>query len=133
MSLHPPVLFIGDRPNPRKNRSMDVPFVGTKSYLVLLEWFYRMDVDVNQVSIVNSHDVNGQITFAAPISIFDLSKTRFILLGKAAEEAWDTWWIGSLNPPKAFKLPHPSGLNRELNDVKKLSTLLTRCREFIYS
>lgn len=126
MSLHPHILFIGDRPNPRKNRSMDVPFVGTKSYLVLLEWFYKMDVDVNQVSIINAYDVHGSPKLGLAIG----EDTKIITLGANA-----TSWLKSLDTPrfKYFALPHPSGLNRELNDVKKLSDLLARCRAFIYS
>ena len=33
---------------------------------------------------------------------------------------------------KHFKLPHPSGLNRQLNDSRYESTMLDQCRNYIY-
>lgn len=134
MSLHPPVLFLGDRPNPKTNLSLDVPFVGTKSYKILLEWIYRMDLDVNNIKIANTVGADGHVNWINPPPLFRPDyKPKIITLGQNAKE-WlkdikkrhDLSWVTS------FNLPHPSGLNRELNDKKALSDLLVKCRAFIY-
>ncbi len=125
VKLHRQVVFIGDRPNQKKNRHLDVPFVGTRSYKTLLEWFYRMDVDITRVYLVNAYTVDG-----APVMLpWDALReqgTAVVVLGAAALEAVKDKDV------QFFVLPHPSGLNRELNDKKKLSEKLAKCRDFIY-
>lgn len=129
MSLHSPVIFIGDRPNPKKNLSMDVPFVGTKSYKILLEWIYRMDVDISKVVMMNAFDVLGtRLLTLRPQKAYP----KVIVLGENADNAWRSACNTLARNIPSFKLPHPSGLNRELNDKKKLSEALAKCRAFIY-
>ncbi len=126
MSLHPCILFIGDRPNPKKNLSMAVPFVGTKSYKTLLEWCYRMNVDVTNMIMINAHNIDGSISKILDWYLEHGSISKVITLGVPAREAvrdagFDT-----------FALPHPSGANIENNDKKKLAEKLTRCKAWIY-
>ncbi len=125
MSLHPQVLFVGDRANPKTNASLDVPFVGTKSYRTLLEWFYRMDIDFTKVYLVNAYTPSGR-AIRLPYDDIRARGIRVVALGDAAREALKDKDI------KFFSLPHPSGLNRDLNDKKKLSESLAKCRDFIY-
>jgi hypothetical protein len=47
------IMFVGDEPS-KKNKDPKVPFVGTKSYLTLLTWIYRMDLDVSDLILRNS-------------------------------------------------------------------------------
>lgn len=131
--LHPVVLMVGDRPNPKKNCSMNVPFVGTRSYKTLLEWVYRMDVDIRRVQIENAYTVDG--TIKASIIQMVPSDWKVIALGAAATAALDELNKLRLSEPQIrfFSLPHPSGSNRSLNDKKKLSELLSRCRAYIYN
>lgn len=128
MSSHSPVLFVGDRPNPRKNLSMDVPFVGTPSYKTLLEWFYRMDVDVRYVITANAFTAQGDSDelLKGALAVISEHKGRVVALGEAARGALVELGVA------CFVLPHPSGLNRDLNDKKKLSEKLAKCRAFIY-
>lgn len=139
--LHPNVLFIGDRPNPKKNLSMDVPFVGTKSYKTLLEWIYRMDVDINRVYILNAYDAQGKKSegLKALLCASVLAQGwrssphyRVVCFGQSAADFVAEHNIKFSTKIEIFKLPHPSGLNRELNDKKKLSEQLARCRAWIY-
>lgn len=132
MSLHPLVIFIGDRPNPKKNLSLDVPFVGTPSYKTLLEWIYRMDIDIRQVGLKNAYDIDGEESTGLFPIIPSSKSLRVIVLGQAAKKRIDDFNRLPIRPIKYFYLPHPSGLNRELNDKKKLSQMLTRCRNFVY-
>lgn len=111
---------------------MDVPFVGTQSYKTVLEWIYRMDIDIHQVHLKNAYTSGGHISQFV-LTLDGLSKPlRVIVLGKEAKSCIDELNESRSNPVKYFYLPHPSGLNRELNDKKKLSQMLTRCRNFVY-
>ncbi len=132
MSLHPPVLFIGDKPNPKKNLSLDVPFVGTKSYKTLLEWCYRMDVDVTRMRTVNAYHVDGVRNVSLESDLIIFEGYPIVSLGANAAERLDVLNLTQHKKIKYFKLPHPSGLNREVNDKKKLSDLLSRCKAYIY-
>lgn len=129
MALHQPVLFVGDRPNVRQCLDPRVPFVGTRSYLVLLEWMARMRIDFRLCDMVNAYDSTGRVAAASPNEFVQL---KIIALGKSAERLVRTWQAESIAPLSIFYLPHPSGLNRDLNDKKKLSSLLARCSAFIY-
>lgn len=121
--LHGEVLFVGDRPNPKKNLSFSIPFVGTTSYKTLLEWFYRMNVDFQRARMQNAFDVEGR---SQKILVFN-EQTKVIALGEAAYAECKRQAIKNL-----FKLPHPSGANLTLNDHKAVSDALSRCRRFIY-
>ncbi len=103
---------------------MDVPFVGTKSYQTLLDWIYRMNIDINNVSMMNAYDVEGKLT--DNLVWIARNTSRVITLGVPAAAALAGEGV------KYFALPHPSGLNRELNDKKRIGELLTRCREYVY-
>ncbi len=132
MSLHRPVLFIGDKPNPKKNLSMDVPFVGTQSYKVLLEWCFRMDVDVRYINYINAYTVDGRRSEELRVLLPNYLSNKIVALGANAAERLDVLNLVDVAQIKFFRLPHPSGLNRETNDKKKLTELLSRCREYIY-
>lgn len=123
MGLHQRVMFVGDKPNPKKNVSMDVAFVGTTSYKTLLDWVYKMDLDLNLVSMLNAYDVQGQ----PQVLPSDIRKYKVIALGEEC--------VSVLNKVPGlvfFKLPHPSGLNKSLNNKKQLSERLVKCRKWIY-
>ncbi len=124
------ILFVGDRPNPKKNRDRDTAFVGTTSYKVLLEWIYRMDIDVSRVVMRNAFDLSGDRTLL-DYELDAWQDGRVITLGSApADRLRD--YNDFVKPLQFFKLPHPSGLNRELNDKKKLSESLAKCRAWVY-
>ena len=122
--IHQQVLFISDRPNVQKNVSHDVAFVGTSSYKTLLEWIYKMQLDLNVVEVINAYDIQGN-----PRSVpSDIKKYKVVALGDEAATACQK--VPGLT---YFKLPHPSGLNRKLNDVKTLNERLAKCKKFIYA
>lgn len=83
-----------------------------------------MDVDVTRMSMMNAYDLEGRLT--ANLAWIARNTPKVITLGERAKNAIDSLVVNT------FALPHPSGLNRELNDKKKLSGQLAKCRAFIY-
>lgn len=127
--LHAPVLFIGDRPS-SKNLSQVIPFVGTKSYKVLLDWIYQMDLEIGNIQMMNAYTADGTCTIPLALDYEDafMSQFKIVCLGIEAKLA-----MSQYAPHLQYVcLPHPSGLNRKLNDKKELTKLLQLCRAFIY-
>lgn len=126
MQLHKPVVFVGDRPNVRRNVNLDVPFVGTASYKRILDWIYRMDLDINNVSLTNAYDLHGNEVDL--LALFpDLQKRKIVALGGAALER-----LKEFSTCSVYKLPHPSGSNPQANDGKALTATLLKCKKWIY-
>jgi len=118
--LHRPVVILGDKPS-AKNLREDVAFVGCSSYKTLLGWIYEMDLNLNQVCLDNSQ---GAKEFELKMDI--ANGARIICLGENAHKVVSNFGI------ECFKLPHPSGLNRKLNDKKWLAEQLLLCKNYIY-
>lgn len=121
------IVFVGDQPS-AKNISKNIPFVGTQSYKRLLEWIWELDVDISLVTLKNSkndENLNDWVITAC------WEKTKIICLGenaaKAMEHAMREWDC----PMQFFVLPHPSGLNRKLNDKKYIKKMLRQCKQWI--
>jgi uracil-DNA glycosylase len=127
MSLHPPVLFIGDRPT-KRNAHPDVAFVGTRSYKTLLDWIRRMQLDISKVYIINAYDINGD-----PSRLYGLNRNwKKVALGHNATNRL-VELAPYTEPLEWFNLPHPSGLNRQVNDKETLAIKLEECKNFIYT
>ena len=131
------IIFVGDKPS-TKNIDPKVPFVGTKSYKTLLDWIARLDIDISDTIIVNSNGVdkypfsndnNTAINFSCPATSvdYDAELDKVIALGNNAASVLN----GHLLPH--FKLPHPSGRNRKLNDKKYVKQVLKECKEWLCS
>lgn len=109
-------LFVGDKPS-KKNLDPDVAFVGADCHARLLDWVRRLKVQapefVNRTHSEFSMWIHHARAFKIPI----------IALGEEASKA-----LGFI---EHFKLPHPSGLNRKINDKKFVSDQLRRARKFI--
>lgn len=124
--IHPPVLFIGDRPS-KHNVDKDTPFVGTRSYKTLLAWIYEMNVDISRVYMCNAYDADGNPSER----LYGTNRNwKIVVLGENARKRLADQVF--THPVEYFVLPHPSGLNRKLNDKNKLKKLLIDCKEFIY-
>lgn len=57
-----------------------------------------------------------------------LKTPRIIALGRMAE-----WGIKQVGFEEYFLLPHPSGLNRKMNDRAGVDKMLADCKEWLYS
>jgi len=114
------VVFVGDAPTHR-NVNIAIPFVGTKSLDTLEQWILILG-PTYYVCYNSWHedDLNK-------IQILRDAGFKVIALGAAASTRLTKRGI------EHFQLPHPSGLNRKLNDKKKLYALLYKCRDSLHS
>jgi len=116
------IYFIGDKPS-KCNIDPQVAFVGTRSYKTLLDWIYKMNLSINQICLYNVDDfvkiVNHQKTL--PIHEHD----QIVALGKEASIALNKAIIPHL------RIPHPSGLNRKLNDPQFVNKFLKECKHYV--
>lgn len=111
------IVFVGDKPSVH-NIDPKVAFVGTKSYKTLLSWIADMDVDIQQVRLDNAS------TFKAWNYMEEGYK--FVALGNEAAIKLKACGF------KYFQLPHPSGMNRKLNDKAWLLSQLFECKNYIF-
>lgn len=110
-------IFIGDAPN--KSARSRTPFVHAKCAPRLQEWIDYLIGNEDYI-IVNQSDV----------SIVDIERlmiehkcVNLVALGNKAYSKFKE--IG------LFKLPHPSGLNRQINNKAKLTIALMHCKDFL--
>lgn len=123
------VVFVGDKPS-SKNADPRVPFVGTKSYSRLLEWIDKMGIDISCIALANKDDffiaTQKMVVFETKTMKYRLCKNdKVVALGLAASKSLDSLGVGH------FTLPHPSGLNRQLNNNKFVEQKLQECMRWL--
>lgn len=124
------IIVVGDKPS-KKNKNPNIPFVGTQSYKRLLEWLWMLDVDVTQVILANIEHVKRHrpdwfVDVENPHMYTEiLPEDKVIALGQKASK-----YLESIKQ-EHFKLPHPSGLNRQTNDKSFIKGRLKECRKYI--
>lgn len=125
------IIFVGDKAS-KKNIKATIPFVGTKSYKTLLEWIAELKIDITEVILANREHVKvyGLHQFAcveSPNMFSDINEDedKIIALGEAASKHLTNLSI------EHFKMDHPSGLNRKLNDKDYVKKKLKECRKYI--
>ena len=112
------ILFVGDKlfklmkPGAR-------PFEGAKCEKRLKEWIERLAPNNPSIRIVNRVDFNFMNEAIAAYR----NGYPIIALGKNASKAL-------LDIPH-FSLPHPSGLNRKINDKALVQSELDRCKRWL--
>lgn len=126
--LHSLVYFVADKPT-KDNVSSSVPLVGTKSYKTLLNWIGEMDIDITRVRLYNQCDkpftnILSQLTLNKAI---ELDQIKVIALGQKAAN-----YLMETGIEEYYILPHPSGLNRQLNKKDFLKDKLGSCKTYIY-
>ena len=118
------IYFIGDKPS-KNNIDTEVAFVGTRSYKTLLDWIYRMNLSINKVCLYNADDFVRLTDNNKIITIHE--HDQVVALGREASRALDKAIIPHL------KIPHPSGLNRKLNDPQFVNKFLKECKDYVNS
>lgn len=93
----------------------------------LTEWLNLLNLQY--VSFINAYDTYGKV------SISDLKKDELIEKSKGYAKVIA---LGSLASKSLisvgidhFKLPHPSGLNRQLNNQDFIHSKLNECKEYL--
>lgn len=126
------IVFVGDQPS-NKNVDPNIPFVGTQSYKRLLEWIWKMDVNITDVEIYNKDDIDMQykgrpdrylVCGYWPRNHYP-DEIEIVALGNEAAKKLEELGL------EYFKLPHPSGRNRLLNDKKYVEMKLKECKEWL--
>lgn len=109
-----------------------LPFAGTRSGKTLRSWLDRLGL--GPVFLVNVSSVRTPGNRKLKVSEYELEALRkvvrddtttVIALGETAAHALEKIGV------EHFKLPHPSGRNRLLNDMDYLDQKIAECRAFI--
>ena len=108
------VLFVGDEPS-KFNKDPSVAFVGAKCYSRVLEWCSYLKLKSPEFLNSNSEYLLSEIKKKYQAGY------KIICLGKKAQKRLDMYDI-----PYIF-LPHPSGLNRQINDKVFIKKQLDEC------
>jgi hypothetical protein len=108
---------------------MEVPFVGTKEYRTFLNWVAFMKVDISLARLEYTFDLSGkELPTIKETVLYSYEASRIVTLSPAAAGHIHALNEDRLAPIKFFELPPPgSDIAKE-----KLTSLLIRCREFIY-
>lgn len=109
------VLFVGDKPS-RLNTDPNIAFKGARCEKRLNEWISILSVTS---IVINSTDDD----FYLMINLFLTAGAPIVALGNVASK--------KLKKAPHFKLPHPSGLNRQINDKLFINNKLQECKKFL--
>lgn len=112
------VVFVGDCPS-KTNTHPEIAFVGAKCFNTLVEWIKQLPIDY--YICFNSNDADLSLKLDALTN----EGFKVIALGNNASERLTAWKI------EHFKLPHPSGLNRILNDKRKMALEMLACNTYL--
>jgi uracil-DNA glycosylase len=128
------VVFIGSNPSTRSPD--DTAFhISTKSRQILMSWIDNKNIEIIFDNISNIKTENNrplslkEIKQSLPIltkSIQDKNPDRIVTLGKTAEKA-----LSLIDLFEFFAAPHPSGLNRQLNDKEYVEKMKIDLNNFI--
>jgi hypothetical protein len=122
MSKSKPVVFVGDKAS-SKNVHPNIPFVGAGCESRLKDWIAYIDPSL--YLLCNAHTIHNHYTEAFLSFTEAQSDFKFIALGQAASQALDAFSVPH------FTLPHPSGLNRQLNDNQMIIGKLQQAALYI--
>lgn len=129
------VLLVGQNPS-RHNLDPKVAFKGSKSFKVIEDWVQEMSLIESAYMIVNAFPKVNQTYKKKDIELAVdrinhymkiVKPNKVVALGRMAAKVLKKANIDH------FELPHPSGLNRKLNDVEWLQEELNKAREYIWS
>lgn len=112
------VLFVGDRPS-RLNKDPEVAFIGSRSEKVLKNWIDFLNP--KEASLINSHTSILMLR----IEVYSNLGDTVVALGNVASQRLTKAGIPH------FKLPHPSGRNRKLNNKKFIDSELKKCQTYL--
>lgn len=121
------IVIVGLNPS-KLNTDPNIPFIGSKSYPILLSWLDILNLpNYTILNLSNSIEASYKPTktdiaaFLPQLAEYDI----VICLGNAV--------YSSLQPHcrVLFKLPHPSPRNRKNNNRSFIRAQLEECRRFI--
>jgi uracil-DNA glycosylase len=113
------IIFVGDKPSPRMKPGAK-PFQGAACEARLKAWIKALGLKRYDYTIVNSGDMDFDIYMTTDRIAY---YSDYIALGNNASKA--------LRDIPHFKLPHPSGRNRQINDEALINEKLKKCKEWL--
>lgn len=129
------ILFVGSNPS-TKNTNPNIPFEGTRSEKVLLNWIKYLELQNYEVmNIFDETTENNRPLTKREIKkslasfknkIKDKEYDKIIALGSSASTALKLLKITH------YRLMHPSPRNRQLNDQNFVDNQLKECKVYIY-
>lgn len=119
------VLFVGDTPS-RLNKDPKIAFVGARCHSILITWQMLLGVDNSR--LVNSNDPEKLRT---DIIRHHWLGYKIVALGNEAQKRIARVIKSEDLKVSFYKIDHPSGLNRKLNDKKYLDNMLEQCYNWI--
>jgi uracil-DNA glycosylase len=117
------ILFVGDKPSPKMKPGAK-PFEGAACEARLKAWIKELGLTLNNYER-NSCCIINQIDLARSELLVTVCKPYIVALGNNASKA-----LGKI---PHFKLPHPSGRNRQINDKSYIEARLAECKKYIES
>lgn len=117
------VLIVGDKPS-KYNTDPNIPFVGAKCEPRLREWLLQLGLSWNDCVFTNSHVLNCP-------ELYD-NRVPIIALGNKAYNNLISLFDSADISDFTFKLPHPSGLNRQINNKDFVFSRLADCKQFLH-
>lgn len=111
------VIFVGDTPSKRTDPNQ--AFKGAACEKRLKEWIARLDVAEYYLINSTDNDLYSKIYTAKAIGV------PIIALGNNASKA--------LGSAEHYKLPHPSGRNRQINNKAFIDNKIMECGQFLKS
>lgn len=115
------VVFVGDQIS-RLNLQDDIPFVGARCFKTLVQWIKVLNPDYYTCYNSNSLEDIGNICVLHFMDGF-----KVVALGNKASQRLTKYGI------EHYKMDHPSGRNRKLNDKTYVQTRLDICKIWLYS
>jgi uracil-DNA glycosylase len=116
------LLIVGDKPS-SKNTDPAIAFVGTKSFRTIQSWL-REILEEEEAEIVMINRVAPD--FSKVLVKASLERYKIIALGVEASQALVNHGVA-----RYFRLPHPSGRNRKLNNKQYLAEVLAECKKWL--
>jgi hypothetical protein len=115
------ILVVGQNPGTSNPRSVNSTIYRLHAWMA--------SIGVEQFNFTNCSLVSGKfrlsdVDFTRLLSLV-ARHSHIICLGNLASDC-----LSRINISH-FKLPHPSGLNRQINDEKYIANQLSKCREFL--
>jgi uracil-DNA glycosylase len=128
------VLIVGQNPS-RHNLDPKVAFKGSKSFKVIEDWASEIGLSTSEYILVNAfskvnqkyNKLEVEVAVHRIVRYMSMVKPdKVIALGKIPAKVLKKAMVAH------FELPHPSGLNRKLNDVEWLQGELEKARDYIF-
>lgn len=122
------IIFVGDKPS-AKMKSGAKPFEGASCEKLLFDWISFLTLHTPELfKIINSatpKDLENILFYSNQYLSHKCLITKVVALGNNASKKLYAHNV------LHFKLPHPSGRNRQLNDKKFIDKKLAECREWL--